>query len=136
MFRRLAAALVITALCGLPLKAQTTASPQPFLNAAVTTTVNVKTLPTSLYAFVLADPAATTVCYLQIFNATAANVTLGTTVPLLSIPVNVASATVPGITALSFPPVQFNVAMSIAATTAPTGGTPCGTAMVVNLLFL
>lgn len=131
--KRIVAALVISGLLALPLMAD---APQPFLNAAVTTAVNVKTAPGSMYGFVLMNTGAAT-CFLQIFNTTAANVTLGTTVPVLSIPVSVNSATVPGITALSLSnsPMPFNVAMSVAATTSATGGGTCA-AMVVNILFL
>lgn len=135
MFRRLAAALVITALCGLPLKAD---SPQVFFNSALVATVtNIKNTSGSVYGFSIGNVAGT-ICYLQIFNATAANVTLGTTTPVLSILANINTATIGATTALSFSnsPVPFNAAISVAATTLPTNATPCGTGLVVNILYL
>lgn len=134
--KKLLAALVITALCGLPLKAD---GPQVFFNSALVGTVtNVKNTSGSVYGFSVGN-IATTACFLQIFNATAANVTLGTTVPVMSILVNLSSATVPGgPTNLSFvnSPVPFNTAISVAGTTTATGSTPCSTGLIVNLFFL
>lgn len=135
--KRFAAVLVITALCGLPLRAD---SPQPFFNAAVTNSaINVKAVPGNLYGFAIGNASvAAAICYLQVFNATAANVTLGTTVPALSIPVSPGSATSPGTIALSFSnsPVPFNAAISVAATLTPTGSGACSPTLVVNILFL
>jgi hypothetical protein len=113
-------------------------SPLPFFNGAlVATVVNVKTAPGGLYGFAIGNTAVT-VCFLQIFNATAANVTLGTTVPTLSIPVSLSSATVSGGISLSFSnsPVAFNTAMSIAGTTQANNSTPCATGLVVNIFYL
>jgi hypothetical protein len=109
-------------------------SPQPFFNGAVTNSaINVKAAPASFYGFALGNTTAAAVCYLQMFNTAAANVTLGTTVPVLSLPV-----LTPGTLALSFEnsPVPFNVAMSIAATVTPTGNGVCAAPMTVNIFFL
>lgn len=134
--KKFAALLVITALCGLPLKAD---SPQVFFNSALVATVtNVKNTSGSVYGFSVGN-IATTACFLQIFNATAANVTLGTTVPVMSILVNLSSATVPGgPTNLSFvnAPIPFNTAISVAGTTGATNASPCTTGLIVNLFFL
>lgn len=106
-------------------------SPQPFLNGNVTSAVSVKPLPGSLYGYAIGNTNSS-FCYLQIFNT--ANVTLGTTVPVLSIPVPANSSSGGGAN-LSFPPVFFNSAISIAATTTYNGSTTCSTGMTVNLLY-
>ena len=133
--KRFAAVLVITGLLALPMSAD---APQAFFNSALVATVtNVKTLPGSVYGFSIGNSAGT-VCFLQIFNATAANVTLGTTAPAMSILANINTATIGATTALSFAnaPVSFNTAISVAGTTTVNGATPCGTGLAVNLFFL
>jgi hypothetical protein len=104
----------------------------PSLTASVTSAANVKTSSGSLYAYAIGNANAST-CYLQIFNATAANVTLGTTVPVLSIPVP--SSSISGTVYLSFPQIYFSNAISIAATTTYGGSTTCSTGMTVNLWY-
>lgn len=74
---------------------------------------------------------ATTVCYLQIFNATAANVTLGSTVPKQSIFLPAGGG---GNNAKIYAPV-YGVAMSVAATTTRAGATPCTVAVDVDLEY-
>jgi hypothetical protein len=106
----------------------------PFLNAAVTTAVTVKSSPGILQGFMISNPNASP-CFLQVFNATSGNVTLGTTVPLLSIPLASSNNSILG------PQVnvvlgQFSTAISVAATTTATGNTTCATGVVANLWFL
>jgi hypothetical protein len=101
----------------------------PFLNGAVTTAVTVKGSSGFLYSWFLYNPNAS-VCYLQVFNTTTP--TLGTTVPILSLPV-------PATSGANIPPgslaTAFNTAISVAATTTPTGSTTCTTGMTVNLWY-
>src|SRR5712691_12463305 len=62
----------------------------PFYNAALTTGATVKSSAGNLYGWDIYNPNAS-VCFLQVFNATQANVTLGTTAPLFSIEVGATS---------------------------------------------
>jgi hypothetical protein len=101
----------------------------PFLNGAVTTAVTVKGSSGFLYSWFLYNPNSS-VCYLQVFNTTTP--TLGTTTPILSLPV-------PATSGANIPPgslaTAFNTAIAVAATTTPTGGTTCTTGMTVNLWY-
>jgi hypothetical protein len=93
---------------------------------AITTPVNVKMGSTNLYGWYLFNTTAA-VCYLQVFTSAAP--TLGTTIPFLNpgIPAN-------GGANLSFTvPINFNPALTVAATTTPTGNVTC--AMAVNLFY-
>ncbi len=70
--------------------------------------------------------------YVQIFNVASGSVTLGTTVPLLSVPI---AATQTGGFALGTVGAQFGTAISMAATTTATGLTANSTALDCNLLY-
>lgn len=67
-------------------------------------------------------------CYLHLYNAAAADVTVGTTTPIWSM-VLVANAvqTVPFTV-----PLQFSTAISVAATTTAGGSTACGTLLTLS----
>lgn len=104
-----------------------------FYNQAVTTAVNAKGSAGNVYGWSVYNPN-TSVCYLQVFNITSGSVTLGTSVPLFSIPVTngLANIAPPGGVALN----NFSTAISVASTTGPQNATTCTTGMVVNLWFL
>lgn len=70
--------------------------------------------------------------YVQVFNVASGSVTLGTTVPLLSIPI---AATATGGFALSNPGINFSTAMSAAITTTATGLTAPSTAGDCNFAY-
>lgn len=92
--------------------------------------------PTEVY-FIHAINTTDAIIYLKLYNATAANVTVGTTVPTctFAVPGN-ADSDGAGFT-LSIPNgLRFNTALSIAATTGVADnntGAPGANALVVNL---
>lgn len=74
--------------------------------------------------------SAPALCYLQVYNVAAAGVTVGTTVPTITLAVAAA-------TAVSLPfnvPVQFGTAISVAATTTPGGGTACSPILTATVV--
>lgn len=88
-----------------------------------TVVTNIKTTPGQLYVADVYNPHSAA-CYMQIFNATAANVTLGTTAPTLSFGVVNATGR-----SVSLPHgADFSTAISIAGTTTRAGSTGCGAA--------
>lgn len=69
-------------------------------------------------------------CYLQLYDAKAADVTVGTTTPTVTLAI--AASTV-----LSLPfsvPIQFSTAISVAATTTAGGGTACSPILQSTLI--
>lgn len=103
--------------------------------ALVTTAATVKSSGGNLLGWMITNGVATA-CWLQVFNAVSGSVTLGTTVPVLSIPLPLATgqATIQAPqTALIL--ASFSTAMSVAATTTPNGSTTCGTGATVQLWF-
>lgn len=128
MIKKLLSALVISGLFTLPLAAD---SPQPFFNAAVTNAaVSVKNTAGTIYGYSIGNTGAA-VCFIQVFNATAGSVTLGTTAPLFAIALN-ATSTATGM----FGPIPMTAAISIAATTTANGSTACAATQAVTLLYL
>lgn len=105
----------------------------PFRNAAVTTAVTIKSVSGTVYGYYIYNPNAS-ICSLDFFNATSANVTLGTTVPVASLVIPASS----GANLASSPVGMFGgfyKAMSVAAVTAAGGATPCGSGMTVNVFY-
>lgn len=94
------------------------------------TVVNVNTTGTVVKGLVVLNTTAA-VCYIQLFNATAANVTLGTTAPTttLAFGANASQSLLPASGEL----FKFATALSVAATTTQTGSTGC--AMSVTILY-
>jgi hypothetical protein len=108
-------------------------NPQLFDNAHANVTgtvVNINTTGTVLKGLVVLNTTAAA-CYLQLFNATASNVTLGTTAPTITIPFG-ANAN-PVILPASGQLFQFGTALSVAATTTQTNSTGC--AMSVTAFY-
>ncbi len=101
-----------------------------FYNQAVTTAQTVKASAGNVYGWKVYNPNPS-VCYLQVFNTTTP--TLGTTVPLFSIPMSTgfAEGASPGGVALN----NFSTAIAVAATTTPQGATTCTTGAVVNIWY-
>lgn len=111
-----------------------------FFNAAVDEdpVVNVHSTGRTLVFSIHAICPDTTDCYLQMFNAAAANVTVGTTTPAQSFLLpGGTGANNKGAYAITFPaPLQFDTALSIAVTAGPTNNVaPTGDA-VINIGWL
>ncbi len=104
-----------------------------FRNAAVLATpLAVKTSAGRIYGYHLHNPN-TAVSYVHLYNATTANVTVGTTTPAVSlgIPAN-ASLDLSSAVAL----LPFGTAISVAATTTVGGATAPATGIVANIYFV
>lgn len=101
------------------------------LNALGTTVTNVKTAAAEEGMLQCYNPN-TVVAYVQEFNAVATAVSLGTTTPLLSIPI---APTSTGGWALANPGINFGTALSVATSTTATGSTAPGTALDCNIAF-
>jgi hypothetical protein len=91
----------------------------PFFDDAVAgTKATVKAAPGKLHLLKLRNSTAA-VAYLQVFDALAASVTVGTTVPTYCIPLGANESV-----AIPFDfPIDFRVGMVIAGCTTPTGNT-------------
>jgi uncharacterized membrane protein YqgA involved in biofilm formation len=124
--KRLSLSLLLFAL----LAAGLTAYPV-FTNSALTSTTAVQSTTTDLYGWYIYNPNASA-CSLDFFNATTSNVTLGTTVPKLSLVIPATSGA-----NLIFPNsiAHFQTALSVAAVTAAGGSSTCSTGMTVNLFY-
>lgn len=102
-------------------------------NALLTNSaVNVVTGQHNLQTMVIYNPNVS-VEYVQIFDALAANVTVGTTVPKMVIPL-------PASTVIDLPiensaQVTFFTGISVAATTSATGSSAPSTGITANILF-
>jgi hypothetical protein len=104
----------------------------PSLQGALSTTVqSIKSSAGSLYMVLCYNPNAT-VEYVQVFNIASGSVTLGSSTPLMSIPV---PATQNGGWSMSAVPAAFGTAMSWAATTTFNGSTAPGTGLTCNALY-
>ncbi len=107
----------------------------PYFNSAVTNTaVAVTAYPTRVFYVHCVNNTLTDV-FLQVYDRAAADVVVGTTVPTQSwiIPGGSGASNRGAFEeALSWP-LQFFTALSIAATTTPTGNTAPSTAATVNL---
>ncbi len=103
-----------------------------FSSTSLTSTkVAVKTTGGTVSFIQLANTGnSAALCYLQVFDATAANVTVGTTTPTLVLAV--AAATV--LTAPLNVPLQFSNAITVAATTTATGLTACNPILQSTLI--
>lgn len=69
-------------------------------------------------------------CYLQLYDVAAAGVTVGTTVPTITL-------NIPATTTLTLPisvPLQFSTAIAAAATTTPGGSTACSPILSTTLV--
>lgn len=106
---------------------------QPFFNDAVAgTVVNIKSNGLALLCGLKLVNTTAAAAYLQFFDAPAASVVLGTTVPKWVIRLGASETTNPSDLT---PPVQFlGTGLSCAGTTTPTGST--GAAISVAAWFL
>jgi hypothetical protein len=101
------------------------------LSALSTTAIAIKQTPGELGMLSCWNPNATVV-YIQVFNLAVASVTLGTTVPTMSIPI---APTSTGGFALSNPGVTFSGAIAVAATTGPANASAASTPPDCNAAF-
>jgi hypothetical protein len=98
----------------------------------------VKATAGTVYGIIFSNTAATT-NYLKLYNATAANVTVGTTTPVMTIPLpGNSSDDITGV--LNFPVgVKFDTAITAAATTGladNSTGAPGASEVIVNILYV
>ena len=100
-----------------------------FRNTAITNAaVAVKSSAGNLY-WLHVENAGTAKAYLNFYDGAAGGITVGSTTPTLSLVIPASG----GYTDPLPLPVAFATAITIAATTTPTGGTAPGTALLVNL---
>ncbi len=100
--------------------------------ALVATKVAVKASAGNLYGYHIYNPNSA-VIYVQMFNVASASVTLGTTPPtmVLAVPAGGWADATP-----SGPPITFNTAITIAATTTASGLTAPTTGLLTNIWYL
>ena len=96
------------------------------------TPVNIKTAYGQLASLTAYNPNASA-AYIQVFDALAANVTVGTTTPVFVFPLAQTSSLTMN---MSTNGLQFSNAISMAATTTATGGTAPGSALTVSYAYL
>jgi hypothetical protein len=104
----------------------------PYFNASLTGAATITSSNGHYYGYDLYNPNVS-VCYLQIFSTTAP--TLGTTVPVNSIPVPGTARAALTSAMSSLGPTSSGTAISIGATTTPNGSTLCTTGIVVNVWY-
>lgn len=105
---------------------------KPYFNAALLATKQaVKTSPGRLYGLHIQNPNAAD-AWVQFFDVASAGVTVGTTTPNWSVWVPALS----GLDDLDFAvAIEFNTALTIAATTTATGAVAPGIGLVTNLFY-
>lgn len=102
-----------------------------YFNAALTNTVvSIKTVAGNLYGL-RAYNAGAAYAFIQVFNVTAASVTLGTTTPTEYFPVPATGVYDDDYST----PVTYSSALSIAATSTPTGAVAPASTQVINLRY-
>lgn len=101
------------------------------LNALGTTVVAISAAAGEISLLQCYNPNSSQ-AYVQIFNVASGSVTLGTTVPTLSVAI---APTSTGGFVQGNPGVTFSTAMSIAASTTATGNTANGTALDCNVAY-
>ena len=98
---------------------------------------DVKTSAGQVYGFYIFN-AATSVRYVKFYNATAANVTVGTTTPVLTLPVPAASSGGVGFNVQTNIGIAFDTAICVAATTGLADndtGAPSANDVIINVLY-
>lgn len=105
-----------------------------YANGAVTSTkatlvTNTTTGPINMAYYNIGNPNST-LAYLQFFDALAANVTVGTTPPLMTVAVPAFGGVVD---TWPMESVQFKTGIVIAATTTPTGSTNPTSALTLQI---
>lgn len=109
-----------------------TATSTAFTPTLGATVFAVDAAPGALYGISAFNPH-TAVCYIQIFDAAAASVSLGTTVPKVVIPVSTIDDV--NMTPTTQALYNFATAISAASTTTSTGSTTCTAANSVTFYF-
>lgn len=104
-------------------------------NAALSNTaVAISAISGRLYGWHVFNPG-TALAYVQVYNLAAASVVVGTTTPTITLALPSNSTSNVGVDGLFSIPVEFSSAISMAATTTPTGGTAPGTALLANMFY-
>ena len=108
----------------------------PFFDASADATVaNLKTT-SGLVFFIELSNIDNADYFLQLFDALAADVTLGTTTPNLSLLIPAGDSTFRGAMDKVFsPPLKFETAISYGVTTTATGSTGPTTALAMNAVY-
>lgn len=101
------------------------------LNALTNSAVSVKASAGQLFVIQCGNTNSTEI-YVQVFNVASGSVSVGSTVPTLSIPIAASST---GGFAMSWIGLQFSTAISVAATTTATGGSAPAIALDCNAAF-
>lgn len=104
-----------------------------YIAAAAQTKNDISASRCNLYAFEVENNSSSADVFVQFFNATAANVTLGTTVPDFTFRIPAGSNF--GKDAEDFPLHYFPTALSIAVTSTRTGSSAPASAATVQLWF-
>ena len=99
------------------------------------TAVAVKNSAGNLYGYNIFNPGVA-LTYFNVYNVAAASVTVGTTVPVISValPSNANSSI--GDDTMYTVPISFSAAISISATTTPNGNTAPLVPLVTNTYFI
>lgn len=91
----------------------------------------VSATPVQVFGWNIFNDSAASI-FVQFYNATAANVTVGTTTPVLTVGIEAGKSVDMEWTN----PIRFDTALSVAATTGPTGaGAPGANECIINLLY-
>ena len=95
------------------------------------------TQPVHFFGYHFYNPNAGATAFIQIFNKSSSDVVVGVTTPDYVIPVPGSAAGSPGVAQIQWVrPLLFNLSISIAATTTPTGGialgSPCDAILFVD----
>lgn len=102
-----------------------------FRDAALSNSaVSVKASAGKLKRYYIFNPDSAT-CMLQIYNVASGSVVVGTTVPIMTLPIPAGG----GANDSSIEGWNFDTAISLAATTTAGGSTACGANLVVNLCY-
>ena len=101
--------------------------------ALSTTAVAVKASAGSVVGYNIFNPGSA-LAYVHFYDVAQGSVTVGTTVPKLSLPLPSNSSATVGIDSKQAS-VPYSTAITVAASTTPGGSTAPGTALVVNILY-
>lgn len=111
-----------------------TNGPTPFYSNAVTAAATVQSSAGTVYSYSVENPG-TASGVLEFYNATQANVTLGTTTPIWVVPLPYTSSAPPYGANLASPAgiFSFTTALSVACETTFKSGSTCATGVQVDV---
>lgn len=113
---------------------QPSVSPEFSYNVAVSqTAVQICAKPCNLYGFLGENNSSASDVYIQIFNALAVNVTVGTTTPIVTFRIPAGASF--GKDAEDFPLFYMDTGLSVAVTSTRTGSSAPASACTVDFWF-